>query len=394
MAHAAKFDPRSTGGGAMTTVKGWCPGAYTPMMSGDGLIVRVRPRMGQLSAVQAQGICAAAERFGNGLIDLTSRANVQLRGVAQSDHPALLETLGTLGLLDANPVIEARRNILTTPDWQDGDLTTRLYAALYDRLGELPDLPAKMGIALDTGRTALLQNSSADFRFEIDNTGGLILRADGMDRGQPVTEASAADALIEMTHWFVATASGETRRMAQLVARQRPRRSPHCSQPRPAGTPLVPGHGPLGQVFGAAFGSLMAQDLKALIADTRASALRCTPWRLIILDTAQAGPANGLVTDPADPLLRSHACPGAPACSAATVDTRALARALTAKGAGSVHVSGCVKGCAHPGRATLTVVGRDGAYGLVKKGHAWDQPQMRGLTADALLALDLMTLSD
>ncbi|MDG2057394.1 MAG: cobalamin biosynthesis protein CobG, partial [Tateyamaria sp.] len=86
--------------------------------------------------------------------------------------------------------------------------------------------------------------------------------------------------------------------------------------------------------------------------------------------------------------------PGAPACSAATVDTRALARALTAKGAGSVHVSGCVKGCAHPGRATLTVVGRDGAYDLVKKGHAWDQPQMRGLTADALLALDLMTLSD
>ena len=93
----------------MTTVKGWCPGAYSPMMSGDGLIVRVRPRMGQLSAAQAQGLCAAAERFGNGLIDLTSRANVQLRGVAHSDHPSLLETLGTLGLLDANPAIEARR---------------------------------------------------------------------------------------------------------------------------------------------------------------------------------------------------------------------------------------------------------------------------------------------
>lgn len=378
----------------MTTVKGWCPGAYSPMMSGDGLIVRVRPRMGQLSAAQAQGLCAAAERFGNGLIDLTSRANVQLRGVAHSDHPSLLETLGTLGLLDADPAIEARRNILTTPDWQDGDLTTRLYAALCDRLSELPQLPAKMGIALDTGRTALLQNASADFRFEIANSGGLILRADGMDRGQPVTEASAADALIEMAHWFAATASGGTRRMAQLVARHRPRWPALCREPRPAGKPVAPGHGPLGHVYGAAFGSLLARDLQALIARTGAGALRCTPWRLIILDKAQAGPAAGFVSDPADPLLRSHACPGAPACTSATVDTRALARALAKKSAGRVHVSGCAKGCAHPGRAALTVVGRSGAYDLVKAGHAWDQPQMRGLTADALLACDLMTLSD
>ena len=26
-------------------VKGWCPGAHRPMMSGDGLVVRIRPRL-------------------------------------------------------------------------------------------------------------------------------------------------------------------------------------------------------------------------------------------------------------------------------------------------------------------------------------------------------------
>ncbi len=32
-------------------VKGWCPGALRPMESGDGLVVRVRPRAGAFSLV-------------------------------------------------------------------------------------------------------------------------------------------------------------------------------------------------------------------------------------------------------------------------------------------------------------------------------------------------------
>ncbi|MFD1807161.1 hypothetical protein ACFSHQ_00890 [Gemmobacter lanyuensis] len=36
-------------------MQGWCPGALRPMMSGDGLVVRVRPRLGRLRADQARG---------------------------------------------------------------------------------------------------------------------------------------------------------------------------------------------------------------------------------------------------------------------------------------------------------------------------------------------------
>ena len=74
-------------------VKGWCPGALRPMLSGDGLVVRVRPHGGRLSRVQAAGIAALAAQHGNGLLDLTSRANLQIRGVEQSSHPALIESL-------------------------------------------------------------------------------------------------------------------------------------------------------------------------------------------------------------------------------------------------------------------------------------------------------------
>ena len=64
-------------------IKGWCPGALRPMLSGDGLVVRVRPYGGRLDATQAAGLADLAERYGNGLIDVTSRANLQIRGVSE-----------------------------------------------------------------------------------------------------------------------------------------------------------------------------------------------------------------------------------------------------------------------------------------------------------------------
>ena len=38
---------------APVAAKGWCPGALRPMESGDGLIARIRPRGGRLSAAAA-----------------------------------------------------------------------------------------------------------------------------------------------------------------------------------------------------------------------------------------------------------------------------------------------------------------------------------------------------
>ena len=54
-------------------VKGWCPGALRPMQSGDGLVVRIRPRSG-VEPHELRVLADAARRFGNGHIDLTRRA--------------------------------------------------------------------------------------------------------------------------------------------------------------------------------------------------------------------------------------------------------------------------------------------------------------------------------
>ena len=116
------------------TIKGWCPSAYRPMLSGDGLVVRIRPRCGRLSAAQAHGVADLAARHGNGLIDVTGRANLQIRGVSAAGHESLLGELAQLGLIDADEECEAQRNVLVTPFWNEGDDTHLLATALEQAL--------------------------------------------------------------------------------------------------------------------------------------------------------------------------------------------------------------------------------------------------------------------
>jgi precorrin-3B synthase len=155
----------------------------------------------------------------------------------------------------------------------------------------------------------------------------------------------------------------------------------------------VPGRrhlGRLGRFTGLAvpFGRIEAQQLHALVAACAAagaSEIRLSPWRALYVDAAIDG--AGFIVDESDPLLRMEACPGAPACASASVDTRADARRLAAMGlAGTIHVSGCAKGCARSMPADLTLVGREGRYGVVRDGTAHD-PVTRWVAPDALAEL-------
>lgn len=366
-------------------VKGWCPGAHRPMRSGDGLVVRVRPCRGTLSVTQMLALCDIAQEVGSGMLDLTSRANLQIRGVAPEAHAALLHRLDALGLIDADPAVEGHRNILMPPDWTPGDLTDRLYTALLATLPRLPDLPEKMGFALDTAPRACLATASADFRFERSADGTLLLRADGSATGRPVTENTAMTALREMAAWFVETGGPERGRMARHLPHSALPEGWSTTPPRPqAGLP-APGLSGADTILGAPFGRLPAEALRRLLQDAAPAEIRLLPGRLFVLRDRHVTTAE-FATAPTR-LLDVHACPGAPFCPQASVETLPLAEALAPRTQGALHVSGCAKGCALPRAARTTLVGRDGGFDLVLNGAPWDDPRQSGLSPDDVIEL-------
>ncbi len=366
-------------------VKGWCPTGHRPMMSGDGLVLRLRPALSRLTRAQALGLCDVAERFGNGFIDLTSRGNLQIRGVQQATQSGAVEALATLGLLDADPAKDARQIFLATPEWGAGDLTTRLWAQLQDGHADFPELPSKMSVVLDTGPRALLQDVSADFRFELSAVGQMMLRADGAEAGQIVTEDTAVEALQAMIRWFLETGGAQSGRMRRHKAVM-PASGLQKAAPRKSEGPIAPGPNPLGLVVGIPFGAITAGALRDLVEQAAAPALRLTPWRSMIFEGAKGVDLPAVITKPNDPRLRIEACPGAPACAQASVVTRdvALSIAPHVPPHRHLHVSGCAKGCAHPKDADITLVGENGRFNLVRDGAPWDEPARRALTPDGI----------
>lgn len=364
-------------------IQGWCPGALRPMLSGDGLVVRLRPPAGRLSPPQARAIAAAATAHGNGLIDLSARGNLQLRGVTKVSHPALIADLRALDLIDANPQAEAARNLLVTP-FADAR-TEALAEALSRALIAGPVLPSKFGVVLDTGPAPLMQDIAGDIRLERDAMGRLLLRCDGLPLGAPVSASDVPILALRLAAWFLAAGGvqDERGRMAALIASGAqpdgalsPSTPPAPAQPAPG-----PGLHPQGALVGFDFGQMTAAML-ARLADL--APLRLTPWRMLLVEGLTALPAlPGLILRADDPLRRVEACPGAPACLQGRAATRPLARRLAAQvpPGRRLHVSGCAKGCAHPLPADLVLVASDRGFDLIHQGRAGDAPQRRDLSA-------------
>jgi precorrin-3B synthase len=115
--------------------------------------------------------------------------------------------------------------------------------------------------------------------------------------------------------------------------------------------------------------------------------IRPTPWRMLLLVGATSLPTiPDLVVDPSDPILRITACTGAPACPQGLGETRTVARQLAPHlpDGQTLHVSGCAKGCAHPGAAELTITATGHGYDLIRNGTASDIPSLTGLSPEAI----------
>jgi precorrin-3B synthase len=419
--------------------RGWCPSLSRPMRSGDGLLVRLNISGPVLPAELALALSDSARRYGNGLVDLTQRANLQLRGVAGATLPYLRERLAAVGREDNQNAPASVGNILASPlagfDSHAKIDIAPILAALRKRLAtslSLAALPAKFCALIDDGGRLGLTDIDADIRFEaVAAPGGpRFVIALGGRSGEGTTigicsPADVPDAAMTLASMFIRLSEGDERlrRMRHLVRQigavtlanaarsamttaaiwvaQSDIAVPVSTRGSQRHVPPVGFHpldgatGFLG--VGAPLGRLTCRQLDAIAhASLDAGAhLRMTPWRCVLLaglEKSRAGEFErrlagvGLIVDPTDARLAITACSGAPACAHATVATRRdaltlaeLARRLAPQGV-VLHLSGCAKGCARTGPSMVTLVGREGRYDIVIDGPAGGTPLRERLT--------------
>jgi precorrin-3B synthase len=403
------------------------------MATGDGLLVRLHPLAGRLTATQARLVADAARKHGNGHLDITGRGNLQIRGVRDETYPALLALLERAGLAEPEgngPLHPAVTSPLAWLDPHDRFDALALARAIKDRARRIDGLPAKFFMAVDGGGSMPLDAIGADLHLLAQGEGNAA--AFGVASPEGLEWVGAAD-LARVPEAVAAILSGyagmrkagrtEAQRLRDLeqglvreladAAALEPT-SPACARSPARRAGILHAKGGKAVLLALPFGRCGSTQLEEAAAWSERFGMgevRLSFTRGIVLPgIAEAGLAafldearrSGFITDAQDPRLSLLACPGKPDCASARTpapaDALRIASAcghLLSQGA-TLHVSGCRKGCAHPSRANLTLVGRDdGRYDVIPNGSTQD-PACLHLAIDDLMTrlLPLKTLDD
>ncbi|WIX82941.1 precorrin-3B synthase [Amycolatopsis carbonis] len=345
-----------------------CPGVFATHDAADGPLARVRLPGGVVSAERLRVLASCAEDLGDGDVHLTSRGNVQLRGVTR---PGLASRLMAAGLLPS-PTHERVRNVLASPlsGVHGGTADVRGLAGELDvalcAAPELAELPGRFLFAFDDGRGDVAGEGADVCWRAVTSDAGTVLLA-GVETGWFVPRGEAVAALLTVAREFAAR-RGTAWRIAELpdptaLLPRGPRSEP---VERPARVDLTVGPlGDHGVGFAPRFGQLTAAQLRALADHTGlAGHAVVTPWRSIVLPDATPDAVArlntaGLSTDPA--ALEITACIGRPGCAKSLADVRADAARLVPAGV-RAHVAGCARRCGRPSAPHLDVVAEAGGY--------------------------------
>jgi len=305
-----------------------CPGVLRVHDAVDGGLARVRVPGGYLSAAQVSALAAASASFGDGSLDLTSRGNVQLRGLRDGAAPRVAEVLSDAGLLPS-ATHDTARNIVASPLLDLREVVAELDAGVQ----ALDPLPGRF--LLGVGSTDVLS-----VRPDLALVDGR-LAVDGFDAGP-----SNVSGLLETADHFLSLRGTAWR--VREIAWDRP-----LGPALPVGSPVALGrHGgsvvalpPLGRLTPEMLDQLSAVDVQL------------TPWRSVVVPASTS--LEGFVTDPASPWVGVSACAGT-ACASSLADVRADAVAELGPGPRPLHWSGCARHCGAPAGAVVRTATAEG----------------------------------
>jgi precorrin-3B synthase len=356
-----------------------CPGALQVHQAADGALVRVRLPGGMITAAQMGALAGLSSGLGSETLELTSRGNVQLRGII--DVAAVAEAIANAGLLPS-PTHERVRNIVASPlsGRAGGRADVRAWVGELDAAicaePSLAELGGRFWFGLDDGR-ADVSGLGADVGMHVLDDGLALLLA-GRDTGMRLSADDVVATLVGIAMRFTEM-RGKSWRISELddVRALLPGASLQATTFPPLTKPPV---GWISQDDGrVALGAAVPLGvLPAWVAEYLAAIeapLVVTPWRSVLVCDLNEEVADaalrvlaplGLIFDENSPWLTVSACTGSPGCAHSAADVRAdAALALEPESAVHRHFVGCERACGSPPAGQVLVATGQG-YRLLR----------------------------
>ncbi len=166
-----------------------CPGLFYNTFAQDGILCRIRTPGGILNSQQFHLIANMADNYGGGYVDITNRANLQIREIQREVSTGDLHTLQTSGMAAVNPAIDHLRNIMTSPTAgiDPGELIdvrplVQDWEQYVSGQPQLAELSAKFSVGFDGGGKVSIAKFPNDISLTALDATPLLLGGVGKNR--------------------------------------------------------------------------------------------------------------------------------------------------------------------------------------------------------------------
>lgn len=376
-----------------------CPGVVDAMSAADGWLMRVRVPGGAVDARQLDVIAHVSSTHGAGVVEITSRGNLQLRGISDAGRTDAARALIDVGLTHPDPASDARRAIVApaltghdpTESIDVGPYAAAVEQALIAASFEQP-LPAKFSVVIDGGGRHGVRDVGAQIAVGARGVPGRVSwwatfsgdldTGDAIGLGTSIDPAGLGQLVVDWTATPPAPPSPGT--LAAIEARSsRSRWDVGVHRHRDADRCNV--------IAAPFLGRLRPDQVTQLAALARRAPIRLTHRRSVavvgvrrpaLAAVLERLTAAHLSVDPDDAAHTVTACTGQPGCAAARADTLTAAASLVAHRRHdrlvheghpphrAIHLSGCEKLCGAPSGVHHVIAADDGTLPLEALGAA------------------------
>jgi precorrin-3B synthase len=342
---------------------GLCPTFAHPTLQRDGYLLRVPLVGGHLLVHQVEALAHVAGDYGNGIVELTNRGNLQLRGLAQDTLGLALAACQAVGLGDysaslvtISPLAAAgerrlREVLVRSLADVDAERLSRKFAVhIDDKAGHTADRPADLLVRLTDADAyeVTVRTLGSTTCASAEEVAGLARRlaetciqhgphARPADVASSTGPAALAAAIGAARAWLPSPLPRHARPPLQIGIAPWPHT---LAEPQPNGAGVA-GADYLTRAaarFGRVNAATMA-GLGGLLRRHQLDSLTITPWRSFAFACSSAdhaaavledAAALGLLTDTRDPAFGVITCIGSAGCWQTELDTLAEAERFVA----------------------------------------------------------------